>query len=114
MGFQVTMRFTAPLAVVTFRGDLDLSTEHHLVWGVEQAIEQRCTVVGVDLSGVPFIDCSAIGTLVGAVHRLRGVSGQLTVTAVSPQVARMLQLTGTAGLLGLRDGAPTVTPLQSA
>jgi len=112
MAFQVNMRFAAPLAVLVVSGELDISTEHHLVWGVEQAIEQQCAVVAVDLSGVPFIDCSAIGTLVGAVHRLRGVSGQLMVTAVSPQVARLLELTGTAGLFGVRDGATTVVSLQ--
>ena len=114
MDFEVQTRFAAPLAVLRIRGELDLSTEQHLTWTVEQAIVQHCTVVAVDLTGVRFIDCSAVGTLVGAVHRLREVSGELVVTGVSPQVRRLLNLTGTGSFLGLGDGDPTVAVLQPA
>ncbi len=114
MDFEVETRFAAPLAVLRIGGELDLSTEHHLTWCVEQAVVQHCTVVAVDLTGVPFIDCSAIGTLVKAVHRLREVSGELVVTGVSPQVRRLLELTGTGSFLGLGDGDPTVAVLQPA
>lgn len=114
MEIHVDMRFTGPLAVLKLSGDLDMSTEDHLSWGVEQAIGRRCTCVAVDLAGVPFIDCSAVGTLVQAAHRLREVSGELVVTAASPQVVRLLELTGTAGAVGLRDGAPVVGVMQPA
>lgn len=114
MDFEVQTRFTAPLAVLRIRGELDLSNEHHLAWSVEQAVVQHCTHVAVDLTGVPFIDCSAVGTLVGAAHRLREVSGELVVTGASPRVRRLLTLTGTGSFLGLGDGDPTVAVLQPA
>ena len=114
MAFQVEMRFAAPVAVLRVQGELDLSTEHHVTWSVDQAMVEDCTVVAVDLSGVPFIDCSAIGTLVGAAHRLRAASGEMLIVGVSPQVRRLLELTGTDNLVGLEHGDPTVDVLQPA
>ena len=114
MDFEVQTRFAAPLAELRIRGELDLSTGHHLAWSVEQAVVQHCTVVAVDLTGVPFIDCSAVGVLVGAVHRLREASGELVVTGASPQVRRLLELTGTCSVLGIGEGDPTDAVLQPA
>ena len=101
MEFHVDVRLTGGLAVLRIEGDLDLSTGDQLLNAVEQAVEQGCTVVAVDLSRVPFMDCAALGTLVRAVHRLGEVSGRLQVTAASPQVVRLLELTGTGAVVGL-------------
>jgi anti-anti-sigma factor len=49
----------------------------------------------VDLVDVPFLDCAALGALIAAKHHV-DATGQLWLHGVSGQVARMLQLTGTA------------------
>lgn len=108
MGLLVDVRFTPPCAVVEVRGDLDMSSEDDLVAVVDQALEQGCPVVAFDLTGVGFIDCAALGTLVASAHRLRARSGRLHLSAVSPVVARLLALTGTGRLLGHADSAAVV------
>jgi anti-sigma B factor antagonist len=102
MDFRIDASFTPPLAVLRVRGELDLSTAETLSWSVAQAIERGCGLVLLDLGDVCFVDCSGIGALVEAVHRMDAASAHLSVNRVSPQVARMLELTGTDALFGLR------------
>ena len=98
MAFLAQVRSTPPLVVACFRGELDLDSKHHITAVVERAVEQGCTVVAVDLSEVSFVDCCALGSLVAAVHRFGAADGELVVTAVSPPVQRLLDLTGTGWL----------------
>jgi anti-sigma B factor antagonist len=113
MAFEVKMRVTAPLAVVRVSGELDMSTEGDLLAAVEQATVQGCTLIAVDLSGVEFIDCSALGTLLRSVKVLRRAGGHLVVTAASPQVMRMIHLTGTDWLVELEQGAAKLTEAKT-
>ena len=106
MVFEIGTSYTPPLAVLRLKGELDLNTVKALGWALDEALEQRCILVGMDLSGVSFIDCSGIGALVEAMHRLSTSSAQLCVHRLSPQVARMMKLTGTDVLFGVSDLAP--------
>jgi anti-anti-sigma factor len=106
MVFEIGTSFTPPLAVLRLRGELDLNTVNSIVWALDQALDTGCVLVGVDLAGVSFIDCSGIGALVGAMHRLNAASAQLCVHRVSPEVSRMMKLTGTDVLFGVADLAP--------
>ena len=104
--FRVDASFTPPLAVLKVRGELDLSTAPTLSWSVAQAVEGRCGLVLLDLGDVSFVDCSGIGALVEAAHLMDAASAHLSVNRVSPQVARMLEITGTDALFGLRGVVP--------
>ncbi len=102
------------MAVMKFDGELDLSTQHHVRWNIQQAIDQGCTLIAVDLSGVPFIDCSTLGALIDARQRVADAGGHLVLSRRSPQVTRLMQLTGTDALFDMCDGGAAVSPLQSA
>jgi anti-sigma B factor antagonist len=106
MVFEIGTSFTPPVAVLRLKGELDLNTTKAIDWGIEEAVRQDCTLVGLDLSGVSFIDCAGIGALVQALHRLNAASAELCVHRLSPEVARMLKLTGTDVFLGVCDLAP--------
>ena len=106
MVFEIGTSFTPPLAVLRLKGELDLNTVNAIVWALDEAIDTGCILVGVDLSGVSFIDCSGIGALIGAMHRLNAASAELCVHRVSPEVSRMLKLTGTDVLFGVADLTP--------
>jgi anti-anti-sigma factor len=106
MVFEIGTSYTPPLAVLRLRGELDLNTIKAMSWAIDEALEQHCILVGIDLSEVSFIDCSGIGALVEVMHRLSAASAQLCVHRLSPQVSRMMKLTGTDVLFGVSDLAP--------
>ena len=106
MVFEIGTSFTPPLAVLRLKGELDLNTAKAIGWAIDEALEQGCILVGMDLSGVPFIDCAGIGALVEANNLLRAAAAQLCVHRLSPEVARMMKLTRTDVLFGVSDLAP--------
>lgn len=50
--------------------------------------------VVIDMAGVPFVDSSGIGALIGAVRRVREIGGTIAIAAVNHPVGRVLNLTG--------------------
>lgn len=48
----------------------------------------------VDLAGVPFVDSSGIGALIGAVRRVRQLGGVISLAGARQPVLRILLLTG--------------------
>ncbi len=52
------------------------------------------TSLVMDLSGVPFLDSSGLGALIGAIRRLRQLGGEVAVAAPRPLIARVLHTTG--------------------
>jgi anti-anti-sigma factor len=92
---------------ITVAGELDLFTSPQLVDAVTAALKAiPARDVVVDLSGVTFIDASAVGALVHARQECRRVGGRLTVFGARGMVAEVLHLTGVAESLGIRMRAP--------
>jgi anti-sigma B factor antagonist len=52
------------------------------------------TDVIFDLSAVPFIDSAGLGALIGAVRRIREMSGRVAVCSPRPSLDRVLQVVG--------------------
>lgn len=103
MDFEITASFSPPLALLRPEGELDLDTVETIAWGVDEAIRRGCSLVGVDLWDVTFIDCCGIGALVEARCRLEAAGSHLWVTGLNPQVWRIMRLTGTDALFGVAE-----------
>ena len=87
-------------AVVTVRGEIDLYTAPQLedvLRGASSASDAPLVIV--DLSGVRFMDSTGLGALVRARQRILDLGGRLTVASPSPQVRRLLDITGLAEVL---------------
>ena len=57
----------------------------------------------VDLAGVPYLDSTGIGVLVGAAHRADEAGADLAVLNPQRNVARVLDMLGVSGELGIGD-----------
>ena len=87
---------TAVPGVVTASGEVDLATAPDLRARLLEAVRRHPAGVVVDLSGVTFADCRAVGALIAA----RNLATQLgrprpVLRGTPPPVARLLKATGT-------------------
>lgn len=78
---------------VTVRGELDLGTSRELATTLEGATDGGVTRVTLDLSGVGFIDSSAIRALVTSGFALAEAGARLEIGPRSEMVARVLTMT---------------------
>lgn len=85
--------------VLLVHGDIDMAGGPVL----ESAMLQREDLSGdvaqplvIDLADVSFIDSSGLRSLLGASRRARGRGTDVVLRRVGPEVARLLDITGTA------------------
>jgi anti-anti-sigma factor len=80
--------------ILVVAGDLDLEQAPGLRARLLQAIDGGARRIVVDLSGCGFLDSTGISLLVTTAHRLRAEGGALTITALTPPVAAVIELAG--------------------
>jgi len=79
--------------VITATGELDLSTAPRLKWILSEALEEGSEHIVVDLSGVGFMDSTALGVLLGARRKLD--DDRLAVVCSNDHVLQIFRLSGT-------------------
>jgi anti-sigma B factor antagonist len=80
--------------VLTPTGDLDVYTVGSLRDALGTMIERDSPRVVVDLDGVPFMDSSGLGALMGGVRRLREAGGDLAIACTREQHLKLFTITG--------------------
>jgi len=75
-------------------GDLDVYTVGSLRDALGKMIEDETPRVVVDLDGVPFMDSSGLGALMGGVRRLREAGGDLAIACTREQHLKLFTITG--------------------
>jgi anti-anti-sigma factor len=85
--------------VLVISGDLDIATRDAVPLLVRDAITSTTAEIGLDLSGIDFIDCAGLTGIMRA-RKLAVEHGcRMHVAAASPAVERLLMLTDTAAAL---------------
>ena len=75
-------------------GDLDVYTVGSLRDAIGAMIDDATPHVVVDLDGVPFMDSSGLGALMGGVRRLREAGGDLAIACTREQHLKLFTITG--------------------
>ena len=89
-----TVRFDATRALIRVAGELDLSTAAPL-WAVLRGhLNSGRRFLRLDVSGVTFLDATALTGITSAHRDLLANRGTLVITGVRTIVARVLRLTG--------------------
>jgi anti-sigma B factor antagonist len=91
-------------------GDLDVYTVGSLRDALGRMIEEKKPKVVVDLDGVPFMDSSGLGALMGGVRRMREAGGDLAVACTKEQHLKLFSITGFGEGVSI---APTVEEAAS-
>jgi anti-anti-sigma factor len=89
-------------AVVVVRGELECATSGQLRAAITALLNRGgVAAIGVDLSGVEFLDSIGVGTIVVAQRICQQVGVRLRLTAASAFASRLLHVTGVDEALGL-------------
>jgi len=99
-------RFGADSFVVAAGGELDLYTSERLRERLADALERGGRQLLVDLTGVTFMDSTALGVLVEAAKALKSSGGQLVVVADDRRVTRVIEITGLERVLRIESSLP--------
>ena len=93
--FRVTVASLSNwLSLVSVSGALDLYTCERLQRSIDEAASVGADTVLVDLSGVGFIDSTALGVIVQETKRLEGRGVVLALVTDDPRTLRVLEVTG--------------------
>jgi len=103
MDLQMAVSERDGVAVLTVRGEIDVSTAPRLR---QQLVEMASTGqdrVVLDLDAVDFLDSTGLGVLIGGLKRFRSLGGDLLLVCTRPRILKVFEITGLSGVLGLHD-----------
>lgn len=99
--FQVQVRREGQTALIEVSGELDLASGPTLESELDKIAAPETTLVIVDLRRLEFMDSTGLSIIVRAHQRLVEEGCELGLVRGSPQVQRLLDLTGVAERLRL-------------
>lgn len=97
------MRTEGRAVIVAVAGELDLASSPELEEELDRVWESDPEQLVIDLRRLEFMDSTGLSIIVGAHQRLAEHGRSLTLVKGSPQVQRLLDLTGVAERLQLVD-----------
>lgn len=80
--------------VLTVTGDIDMYSSVRIREVLFDLSSQGDRQFVVDLGAVEFIDSAGLGMLIWAMLRLRNLDGELSLARSTPQVLKLLDMTG--------------------
>jgi anti-sigma B factor antagonist len=113
----VTTSERADALVITAVGEVDVHTAGRLRTAIsdgEQAVAAQGRPIIVDLAGVPFMDSTGLGVLVGALARARDGDRRLILAGPTERIVRLLRLTGLDGQFEVASDADSALPGHEA
>jgi anti-sigma B factor antagonist len=86
-------RLAGDVVVLSLHGDLDLHVAPALRKAIASAIDRGTSSLVLDLSGVTFVDSTALGAMLGAMKRLQSRQGRLRIVVPQTNVRRAFEIT---------------------
>ena len=102
MRLQVETRQTKPgMVTLNLKGPLDGETHDALDREVHRLLAESVRVIVLDMAGVEYISSAGVGALASAKTSLTKKGGELAMTNVQPQIAKVLEIMRLAPVLGV-------------
>lgn len=94
MLLEFTNRLLHGCVILEIRGEVDYGSAPALDQRLSAILTARVPTVILDLSRLTFIDCAALGVLVGARRRAAAHDTTIVLAAPRPTLAKTLRITG--------------------
>ena len=112
MNFEVSIdEHAEAYSIIAVRGEVDLHTAPKFESAIERAARTNRTVV-VDMSGVAFMDSTALSALVGSKDSLQEQGTSLRLAAPSQAVERIFSVTGLRDYFDIFPSREAAIPAQ--
>jgi anti-sigma B factor antagonist len=100
-------RLPGARAVISLTGEVDIYTAPRFKESMLELLDAGVVSLVIDLSGVTFIDSTALGVLIGGLRRVHDAGGSMALVVATPAVERILTITGL-------DRVFTISPTREA
>ncbi|MBW3084893.1 Anti-sigma-B factor antagonist [Austwickia sp. TVS 96-490-7B] len=100
---EVSTKEDRGVAIVTVDGDVDVSNATRLRDTLDHVLATGRAHVVVDVRGVPFMDSTGLGVLVGRMKVVRARRGSIRLVVTAPRMLRVLSITGLDTVFPLYD-----------
>jgi anti-sigma B factor antagonist len=80
--------------VVNVYGEFDVATSPDLRELLTRLVRDGADRLVLDLDGVDFLDSTGLGTILGALRRVRTNGGDLRIVSTQAGIARLFEITG--------------------
>ncbi|HTD46233.1 MAG TPA: STAS domain-containing protein [bacterium] len=94
MELKIGVRTVGEVTILDVAGELDLYTVPRLDEGLRTAATASRPLLVVNLSGVAYIDSTALKILTDHQKRIRALHGEIAIVAGQPAIAKIFKITG--------------------
>lgn len=93
----------------SLRAEIFCEVDHHVAKRIRERIDERLflyrpTLLILDFSAVRFMDSSGIALIFGRVESAKAVGATVRIEGLTPELARLLRLSGAERVRGLHVG----------
>lgn len=96
---EISTTQQGPVAVIAPAGRIDTTTAPEVDAAIAAAMDGGARRVLVDLAGVPYISSMGLRVLLMAAKRLQGPDDRFALSGLSPEVEKVMRLTGFSSIL---------------
>jgi anti-anti-sigma factor len=111
---EVRTAIPGDVATVTVLGRLDGHWAEQLEEALNRVIREGSHHIRVDLSQVPYISSAGMGAVVRSYRQLKEIQGSLAISAASPMVRKVFEMSGLGTLLIADAATPAVHTARAA
>lgn len=93
----------AQVPVIALTGEVDVYTAPRLKQQMISLLDGGATNLVVDLTGVEYLDSTALGVLIGGLKRMRERDGDVVLVCPGARIRRVFEITGLDKIFGIYE-----------
>jgi len=101
--FEVSTESGSGYVLVSVVGEVDVATAPQLRDRLEEAVAEGFPTVVVDLTGVTFLDSTALGVLIEASKLCEAAGRTMRIAVSEPRILKIFEITGLTEFFDIRS-----------